>query len=127
MKTGRQRTDEQGELLKGNTPTLILSVLSESPLHGYAIARQIEKRSEELLKLGEGSLYPALKALEGKEWVQSQWEQQPSGPARKVYSLTDSGRTELERRVRSWRRFAMAVNAVLGEDELPPIAVPQGT
>ena len=124
MSSDRRRSDEQGELIKGNTPTLILSVLQEAPLHGYAIAREIEKRSADLLKLGEGSLYPALRALEGEGLVKSQWEPQPSGPARKVYSLTDSGRAELERRIRSWRRFATAINAVLGDPDEEPPGVP---
>lgn len=119
-----RRSDEQGELIKGNTPTLILSVLQGAPLHGYAIARQIERRSADLLKLGEGSLYPALKALEGEGWVESRWEPQPSGPARKVYALTESGHGELERRIRAWKRFSRAINAVLGEDTGEPEVCP---
>jgi DNA-binding PadR family transcriptional regulator len=117
MSSNRRRSDEQGELIKGNTPTLILSVLQESPLHGYAIARLIEKLSGELLTLGEGSLYPALRALEGEGLVVSQWEPQSSGPVRKTYSLTDAGRAELTRRIQSWRRFARAINAVLGDSD----------
>jgi PadR family transcriptional regulator PadR len=110
----RRRTDEQGELIKGNTPTLILAVLGEAPRHGYAIAREIERRSADALKLGEGALYPALRALEGDGLVESRWETDGPGPARKVYALTESGRAELERRARSWRRFSNAIDAVLG-------------
>jgi len=102
------------ELLKGNTPTLILSVLASGPRHGYGIAREIERRSSEALKLGEGSLYPALRLLEVEGLVVGGWEVQPSGPARKVYALTDAGREALAARTRSWREFARAMESVLG-------------
>ena len=104
-----------GELLKGNTPTLILAVLEGGALHGYAIAREIEKRSGDTLSLGEGSLYLVLRSLEREEFVTSQWEPQPSGPARRIYDLTSSGKDELLRRERTWREFADAVNRVLPE------------
>jgi PadR family transcriptional regulator PadR len=107
------REPQFGELMKGNTPTLILAVLFDGPLHGYGIAREIERRSEDALSLGEGSLYPALRSLEREEFLESRWEPQPSGPARKVYALTDAGRGELIRRERSWRSFNEAVERVL--------------
>lgn len=110
----RKRTDEQGELLKGNTPTLILSAIDSEPLHGYAIARAIEQRSSGALVLGEGSLYPALRTMEGDGFVTSRWEPQPAGPPRKVYELTDAGRAELQRRTRTWRLFAASIENVLG-------------
>jgi PadR family transcriptional regulator, regulatory protein PadR len=105
---------ERGELIKGNTPTLILAVLEQEALHGYAIAREIERRSEGILLPNEGSLYPALRALEADGYVTSRWEPQPSGPSRRVYELTESGRTELVRRTRSWREFAASIERVLG-------------
>ena len=109
-----RRTDEQGELLKGNTPTLILAALNGGALHGYAIAREVERRSSGALALGEGSLYPALRALERDGFVTSRWEPQASGPARKIYELTDSGVAELEKRTRTWRTFAASIESVLG-------------
>src|SRR5205085_1506204 len=108
-RTGRA----QGELLKGSTPTLILAVLAGAPRHGYAIAREIERRSDGALSLGEGSLYPALRLLEADGLVTSAWEPQPAGPARRVYSLTDAGRTELAVRTRSWRDFIHAIESVI--------------
>jgi PadR family transcriptional regulator, regulatory protein PadR len=108
-------TDSYTELLRGNTPTLILSVLARGTAHGYAIARAIEAQSEDALSLGEGSLYPALRALEREDYVISLWEPQESGPARKVYELTDSGRQELARRTRVWRSFVASVEQILGE------------
>ena len=107
------RTSQQGELIKGNTPTLILAILESGPTHGYAIAREIERRSVGALALGEGSLYPALRALERDELVVSRWEPQPSGPARKVYELTDAGRSALIEREKSWREFTAAIESVL--------------
>jgi PadR family transcriptional regulator, regulatory protein PadR len=110
-----RRTDEQGELIKGNTPTLLLAVLAEAPRHGYAIAREIERRSAESLKMGEGALYPALRTLEADGWIESRWETSESGPARKVYAITETGRKELTRRVAAWKRFSSGVDAVLGD------------
>jgi PadR family transcriptional regulator PadR len=113
----KKRKDETGELLKGNTPTLILAVLEEKPCHGYAIAREIERRSRDALSLGEGSLYPALRALENDGLVVSAWETSngaAGGPARRVYSLTEAGLGELKKRTRSWQQFARAVDDVLG-------------
>ena len=108
-----RRADEQGELLKGTTPTLILAVLNDAPRHGYAIAREIERRSKDALSLGEGSLYPALRGLERDGLVTSRWETQPAGPARKVYTLTEAGAEVLTRRTTSWRQFADAIENVI--------------
>ncbi len=105
-------SDDQ-ELKKGSTPTLILAVLTDGPRHGYAIAREIERRCQDALKVGEGALYPALRALEREELVQSEWQTQNSGPARRVYTLTDLGRARLAASLNSWTRFSQAVNAVL--------------
>ncbi len=102
------------ELLKGNTPTMILAVLGDGPLHGYAIARQIEERSGNALKFKEGTLYPALHALERQKFVASHWETEGSGPARKVYTLTADGHAELARRTETWRNFSNAINDVIG-------------
>ena len=102
------------ELLKGNTPTMILAVLGDGPLHGYAIARRIEERSGNALKFKEGTLYPALHALERQGFVASHWETAGSGPARKVYTLTAAGHAELARRTATWRQFSTAINDVIG-------------
>jgi PadR family transcriptional regulator PadR len=106
---------EEQELKKGSTPILILAVLAEGPRHGYAIAREIERRSREALSVGEGALYPALRALEREGMVSSAWETQPSGPARRIYTLTDAGQAKLASSLKSWTRFSQAVNAVLGD------------
>jgi PadR family transcriptional regulator PadR len=102
------------ELRKGSTQTLILTVLAEQPAHGYAIAREIERRSREALQMGEGALYPALRGLEREGFVTSRWEPQPAGAARRVYELTEDGRKHLQAQLDSWRKFTGAVNDVIG-------------
>jgi PadR family transcriptional regulator len=106
-------SDDQ-ELKKGTTQLLLLAVLAEGPRHGYAIAREVERRSREALSLGEGALYPALRALEREGLIVSRWEVQPSGPARRVYEITDAGRRKLEKQVTAWRKLVEAVGSVIG-------------
>ena len=100
-------------LSRGDVPTLILAVLKHGPLHGYAIARAIEEWSADALHLHEGTLYPALRQLEKEGVIQSAWEVQEPGPARRVYSLTESGQTEFAKRVAAWESYSAAINAVL--------------
>ena len=107
--------NDDHELKKGSTPILILSVLSGGPSHGYAIAREIHRLSAEALKVGEGALYPALRILERDGLVDSTWEIQPSGPSRRIYTLTEAGHAKLAASRQSWQRFSNAVNAVLGD------------
>ena len=106
--------EQESELLKGNTQTLILAVLREAPRHGYAIAREIERRSENDLKFRDGTLYPALQQLEQAGLIVGAWEPTETAPPRKVYRLTEAGQAELQRRVRVWSRFVRSVNVVLG-------------
>jgi PadR family transcriptional regulator, regulatory protein PadR len=102
------------ELLKGNTPTLILTVLQDGPQHGYAIVHEIEKRSGDVLKFKHGTLYPALHALELDGLIVGAWEHSDSDRPRRVYRMTESGRAELARRLKAWARFSMAINNVVG-------------
>lgn len=114
--------DESRELMKGNTQTLVLAVLKDFPLHGYAIAREIERRSENALKFREGTLYPVLHGLERDGLLTAYWETEGGGPARKVYSLTESGLAELNRRTRTWKQFSNAIDRVIGgEPHAQPI------
>ena len=100
------------DLLRGNIPTLILAVVSEAPLHGLAIARDINRRSENVLQLKQGTLYPALHALERDGWITGEWEIPDSDRPRKVYTITEAGTTELARRMRAWGKFAAAMQSV---------------
>lgn len=112
--------DMERELLKGNTPTLVLAIVRDGPLHGYAIAREIERRSGHSLKFKDGTLYPTLQTLESDGYLVSRWENPPSGPARKVYAITESGVQELARRTRSWLSFVQSVSDVLGGEHGQP-------
>lgn len=116
------RVDNESELLKGNTPTLILAVLREAPRHGYAIAREIERRCDNALQFKEGTLYPALRALERDQFIVGAWQEPSAGPARKVYTLTDAGHKELARRTHTWANFVQSINSVIGGDpDVQPI------
>ena len=94
--------DEERELLKGNTPTLVLAVLQDAPRHGYGIAREIEQRSNNALKFKEGTLYPALHALEREGLIVGAWQKENGGRERKVYDITPQGLAALERRTQTW-------------------------
>jgi len=110
------------DLPKGDIPTLILAVLKDTPRHGYAIAREIERLSAEALHLREGSLYPALRVLEQDGHIIGNWEIPESGPARKVYTLTESGTKELARRTAEWEQYARLMQTILkggSPDEQP--------
>ena len=104
--------DEERELLKGNTPTLVLAVLEDAPQHGYAIAREINRRSGDALRCKQGTLYPALHALEQGGLIAGEWETGGERP-RRVYTITDTGRAELARRIQTWTRFSAGVSRII--------------
>src|SRR5437870_11870289 len=108
--------DTERELLNGNTPTLGLAVLKDGPLHGYGIARAIEQRSGNALKFKEGTLYPALHALERDGAIRGEWHRADGTRERKVYTITPAGLAQLERRTRTWTEFATAIYQVIGGD-----------
>ncbi len=99
---------------RNQTLLLVLGVLADGPRHGYAIAREVENRSAHALSMGEGALYPALRALENDGMIVGGWEFQPVGPARKVYTITDAGHQELARQWEAWRAHNTAVRRVIG-------------
>ena len=106
------------ELLKGNTPTLVLAVLRDGPMHGYGIAREIERRSNNALKFKEGTLYPALHALERDGMISGVWRKEPGGRDRKIYNISDAGRSFLVERTSAWQSFTTAITSVIGgQDE----------
>lgn len=102
------------DLLRGNTPALVLAVLQEEPAHGYAIVKRISERAGNTLTMKHGTLYPVLHALERDGLVSGAWEHPENERPRKVYSITDAGRVELARHTDEWKRFANSINGVLG-------------
>lgn len=103
----------QKELLKGNTETLILSLLSERQMYGYQIVKEMRSRSSGYFRFKEGTLYPALHRLEKNGLVQGQWKEAESGVPRRYYAITPRGQQVLSERLDEWRRFSQAVNLVM--------------
>ena len=104
----------QGDILKGNTLTLILTLIEEQPMYGFQISKEINRRSEGTFRFREGLLYPALHQLEKEKLVESDWRFSNQGPRRKYYKLTAKGKKEAERLRKRWLVFSKAVNQVLG-------------
>jgi PadR family transcriptional regulator PadR len=107
------------DLLQGTLDLLILKTLSWGPAHGYAVARWIETLTGEVLRVGEGSLYPALHRLEERGWVESSWQISSTKRRTKVYRLTAKGRQQLKAETGTWSQFVDAVAKVLKTEERP--------
>jgi len=107
------------DLLQGTLDLLILKTLSWGPAHGYAVARWIEQLTGEVLRVGEGSLYPALHRLEERGWLASTWQLSSTKRRTKVYRLTTKGRQQLRAEAGAWTQFAEAVYKVLKTEEQP--------
>jgi len=107
------------DLLQGTLDLLILKTLSWGPAHGYAVARWIETLTGEVLRVGEGSLYPSLHRLEERGWVESSWQISTTKRRTKVYRLTPKGRQQLKAETGTWSQFVDAVAKVLKTEERP--------
>jgi transcriptional regulator len=110
----------QKEMLKGNTDTLLLSIIAREPMHGYGIVREIESRSGGYFQFKEGTLYPALHRLEAAGLIRGDWGEGAGPTHRRYYAITAKGRRVLEQRFQEWRRFADAVNMVMPALESQP-------
>ena len=94
---------------------LILQILSLEPAHGYGIAQRLEQISQSVVRVNQGSLYPALHRLEQKEWLKAEWKQSETGREAKFYSLTSSGRKQLATEREGWARLTGAVDLIFNE------------
>jgi PadR family transcriptional regulator PadR len=101
------------ELLQGTLDVLILRTLAAGPSHGHAIAKHIQRTSEELLQVETGSLYPALHRLEAQGWIAASWELSDKGKRAKYYRLTPRGRKQLASEQSKWKAFSRAMGLVL--------------
>jgi PadR family transcriptional regulator PadR len=102
------------EVLQGTLDLLVLKTLdSMGPLHGFGIALRIQQISEDLLKLNQGTLYPALLRLEQRGWIASKWGLSENNRKAKFYSLTRAGRKQLGDEAESWDRMSAMINRVL--------------
>jgi PadR family transcriptional regulator len=105
------------ELLQGTLDLLVLRTLLAGPAHGHAIARHIQRTSEDLLQVETGSLYPALHRLEAQGWVAASWELSEKGKRARYYRLTPRGRKQLASERSKWEAFARAMALVLNPGE----------
>ena len=103
------------DLVQGTLDLLILKTIALEPKHGWAIAKRIQQVSREALQVQQGSLYPALHRLEQQAWIRAEWRATETGRMAKFYSLTRSGRKQLEKELASWTRLSSAINLVIRE------------
>src|SRR5713226_6989422 len=103
----------KSELLQGTLDLLILKTLAAGPMHGYSIAQRIQQRSDDLLVVEEGSLYPCLYRMEEKGWIKAEWGKSDNNRRAKFYSLTRAGRRRLEEETAIWERLHRAITLVL--------------
>lgn len=101
------------ELLQGTLELLVLKTLSLEPMHGWGIAQRIEARSEDVFRVNQGSLYPALQRMLRKGWIRSEWRVTENNRRARYYLLTAAGRRQLEAERTDWKRSAAAIERIL--------------
>src|SRR5215468_3037821 len=106
-------TKERGDLLQGTLDMMVLKALQLEPMHGFGITERIEQWSENVLQLGEGTLYPAVYRLERQGFIRSEWKVTENSRRARYYALTRQGRRQLDAELEQWRRTSRAVNQVL--------------
>src|ERR1700754_4621964 len=109
----RAMADKRADILQGTLDVLILQCLVPGPAHGHTIAHVIEHRSEDILQVEHGSLYPALHRLEDRGWIASFWGTSENNRKARYYRLSATGRKQLEAQTSNWDRLVRAVNQVL--------------
>ncbi|MDQ2970976.1 MAG: PadR family transcriptional regulator [Acidobacteriota bacterium] len=105
--------DSKSDLLQGTLDVLILKTLSPAPMHGWGISQRIQQLSKDVLRVNQGSLYPALYRLENQGWIRAAWGTSENNRKAKFYELTRAGRRQLTQETESWERFSTAVGRVL--------------
>jgi transcriptional regulator len=101
------------DVLRGTLDLLILRTIKSQPLHGWAISQRIQEMSSDALRIGQGSLYPALQRLEQQGWIDSETQKTDQGRNTKFYFLTTSGKRALASETAEWRRYVRIVDLIL--------------
>jgi len=101
------------ELLQGTLDLLVLKTLALEPMHGWGISQRIQQVSQDVLQVGQGSLYPALHRLEAKGWIRSEWAASENNRRARFYSLTRAGKKQLEAELANWQRISGAIALIL--------------
>ena len=111
-----KKSPADAEMLKGTMDMMILRTLVGGDAHGHTIAKVIERTSEDVLEVEQGSLYPALHRLEDRGWVSSHWGPSENNRKAKYYRLTAAGRKQLVRETSRWRQMTRAIGLVMGDE-----------
>ena len=106
-------TESKTDLLQGTLDMLILKILALEPMHGYGVSVRIEQVSKDVLKVNQGSLYPALRRLERRGWIEAEWGESENNRRARFYKLTKAGKKRLTEETREWERLAEAVSRIL--------------
>ena len=109
--------DKKDDLLQGTLDLLILKSLARGPMHGYGVAEWIHDSSQDVLRVEEGALYPALHRLEERGWIRALWGVSENNRKAKFYSLTKSGMKQLAAETESWERMAGVISRLLAGTE----------
>jgi PadR family transcriptional regulator PadR len=104
---------EKSDLLQGTLDMLILKIVALGPVHGYGISQRIRQISKQVLRVQQGSLYPALHRLEKRGWLAAEWGESENGREAKFYKLSAKGRKQLQSEESNWERLAQAVTQIM--------------
>ena len=101
------------DLVQGTLDLLILTIIALEPMHGWAIGQRISQMSNDVLQVGQGSLYPALHKLEQQGWIEAEWRDSENNRRAKYYTLTREGRRGLKHEAAQWERLASAISLIV--------------
>jgi transcriptional regulator len=102
------------ELLPGTLDMLILKTLTVQPMHGYGVAQHLQRLSEDVIRVEEGSLYPALQRMRQKGWITAEWRQTPNNQRARYYTITRAGRKQLGEQETGFAELVAAIQQILG-------------
>ncbi|GEN34741.1 PadR family transcriptional regulator [Aneurinibacillus danicus] len=102
------------EVMKGSIDILLLSIIEQQDIYGYKIIQHLRKKSNDAYRMSQGTLYPALQRLEKKGWITSYWGEAETGARRKFYCITENGKKELDKKLKSWQQISYLIQCCKG-------------